>query len=611
MNFLEPMAFWFALALPVVVVFYLLKRKRVVKLISSTLLWQKFLAENQANAPFQKLRKNWLLLLQLLMLILVILALARPYFAGDAKQSRLRVLVLDASASMQATDVKPNRFESARAEAMKFVDGLRENDQMIVLQAGAITQVKQSATSEKAALRRAIEGAAPTDSITRLDEALRLAETLVKDQNDAEIHLFSDGAFPFPEGFETKSLPLVYHRIGTGAENAGITAMDVRANPDNPAQRAIFANIANVSSNAISARLDLTFNGQPVDLKAVTLPPRESSPQVFVVDQSVNGFFTLKLVVDDALAVDNEASVISLLPQPIKVLLASSGNRFLEKAIRAVPNVELSTTSDVRLGGSGFDVVVVDNIAPLEWPAANVLALNTWQTNWFDQVGRLEQPPIVDWKNTHPLLRFVNFQNVFVNESLAVKTPPWALPLVESPQTPLVLAGELNNQRIVWVGFDALQSTWPLRVSFPIFVANAIDWLNPATSRAELLSVQAGTPFRFRLDNAVNEAKVVLPDGSESELLINTNTTEILFDNTARRGLYRLKTATSEVAFTVNLLDSGETDISPRNELPFGKSGQTVATTVQQANLELWRWIALAGLAMLMFEWWFYHKRTA
>ena len=276
MNFLEPAAFWFALALPVVVVFYLLKRKRVVKLISSTLLWQKFLAENQANAPFQKLRKNWLLLLQLLMLILVILALARPYFAGDAKQSRLRVLVLDASASMQATDVKPNRFESARAEAMKFVDGLREGDQMIVLQAGASTQVKQSATSEKAALRRAIEGTAPTDSITRLDEALRLAETLVKDQNDAEIHLFSDGAFPFPEGFERKPLPLVYHRIGTGAENAGITAMDVRANPDNPAQRAIFANIANVSSNALSARLELTFNGQPVDLKAVTLPPRES-----------------------------------------------------------------------------------------------------------------------------------------------------------------------------------------------------------------------------------------------------------------------------------------------------------------------------------------------
>ena len=81
---LAPAAFAFAAALPVVVVFYLLKRRRVVKLISSTLLWQKYLAETQASAPFQRLRHNWLLLLQLLLLILAVLALTRPYFAGKS-----------------------------------------------------------------------------------------------------------------------------------------------------------------------------------------------------------------------------------------------------------------------------------------------------------------------------------------------------------------------------------------------------------------------------------------------------------------------------------------------------------------------------------------------
>ena len=68
MSFLSPIAFAFAAAILVVVVFYLLKRKRVVKLVPSTLLWQKFLAETQASAPFQKLRHNWLLLLQILLL---------------------------------------------------------------------------------------------------------------------------------------------------------------------------------------------------------------------------------------------------------------------------------------------------------------------------------------------------------------------------------------------------------------------------------------------------------------------------------------------------------------------------------------------------------------
>src|SRR5271169_4067443 len=103
MNFLTPTAFLFALTIPVVIVFYLLKRKRVVKLVSSTLLWQRFLAETQASAPFQRLRKNWLLILQILLLALSVFALSRPYFAAKARPAELRVIILDASASMQAT----------------------------------------------------------------------------------------------------------------------------------------------------------------------------------------------------------------------------------------------------------------------------------------------------------------------------------------------------------------------------------------------------------------------------------------------------------------------------------------------------------------------------
>src|SRR5438445_11616991 len=90
MNFLAPAAFAFAAAIPVVIVFYLLKRKRVVKLVSSTLLWQKFLAETQASAPFQRLRKNWLLILQIILLVLAVMALSRPYFAMKTNTAQCR-----------------------------------------------------------------------------------------------------------------------------------------------------------------------------------------------------------------------------------------------------------------------------------------------------------------------------------------------------------------------------------------------------------------------------------------------------------------------------------------------------------------------------------------
>jgi len=196
-NFLAPAAFAFAATIPVVIVFYLLKRKRVVRLVSSTLLWRKFLAETQASAPFQRLRHNWLLILQILLLLLAVFALSRPFFAANMKPAELRVVILDGSASMQATDVQPSRFERARNEALKWVDALAGQDQMVIILAAGSTEVKQSASGEKAALRRALMNCSPSDSPTRLVPALRMAESLVRDQLNAEIHLFSDGAVSY------------------------------------------------------------------------------------------------------------------------------------------------------------------------------------------------------------------------------------------------------------------------------------------------------------------------------------------------------------------------------------------------------------------------------
>ena len=613
MHFLAPEAFYFLAALPVVILFYLLKRRRVVKLVSSTLLWQKFLAETQASAPFQRLRYNWLLGLQLLLLLLIIFALARPFFAAPTVQGKLLVALLDASASMQSTDESPNRFEKARTEILQLIDALHDNDRMVVLVSAANTEVKQSPTSNKAALRRAVQSCAVTDGPTRLTEGLKLAETLTRDSAAAEIHLFSDGIAPNLHEFENKGLRLVYHCLGRRGRNAGIVSLDVRANPEDPAQRAVFASVMNCSTNRLEGELELRFDDQVLGAKPITLKPRETLPQVFVAPQSRDGIFKLRLIVDDDLSADNQAAVVSLLPQAVKVLLVTRGNQFLEKALRASANLQLSTARELTDAAAGFDVVVLDNVTPVVWPAGSVLAIHTANTNWFDSWAPTETPPIVDWKNTHPLLRFVGFDNVQIAESLAVTTPPWAVALVESPRTPLILAGEWKRQRIVWIGFDILNSTWPLRFSFPIFIVNAVEWLNPAAEHASQLLVRAGDPFRFTLAQSLTNSpvKVILPDGASQNATLDSTGREIIFGDTARQGVYRVEAGTNSIVFCVDLLDAAESDTTPHTELQFGKYATVTATTLRRANLEQWRWIALAGFLVLLFEWWFYHRRTA
>ena len=614
MNFLAPSALLFALTIPVVVVFYLLKRKRVVKLVSSTLLWQKFLAETQASAPFQKLRRNWLLILQIILLALAVLALSRPYFATKAKNSEIRVLILDASASMQSTDEAPSRFEMARKEALQWVDSLRENDKMVILQVAANTEVKQSETGEKAALRRAILSCSALDAPTRLVPALKMAESLVRDRgkdSNPEIHLFSDGAVPDMDEFGNKALPLIYHRIGQRSENLGITALDVRANPDNPQQRAIYVSVANFATNEMESGLELKLDNQLVETKQVKVGPGEVSPQIFIATQTNDGIFTVSLTAPDDLLADNEASVVSLLPHPIKVLLVSRGNWRLEKALRAASNVQLTVAADLTDDGADYDFVTLDDVVPTVWPKGNVLAIHVANTNWFEGVSQAEAPTIVDWRSTHPVLRYVGFDNVHVSKSLQVKTPTWGISLVDSPQSPLIIAGELGRQRILWVGFDTLDSDWPLRISFPIFMDNASDWLNPATERNRRLLVRAGDPFRLGLAQPVASAQITLPNGRTESLKVDTNANEIVFGDTFHEGVYRLKAGTNDTAFCVALLDTDESNIKPREELQFGKYARVSATTLHRANMELWRTLAAIALGVLMFEWWYYHRRTA
>jgi len=613
MHFLAPLAFAFAAAIPVVILFYLLKRKREVRLVSSTVLWQKFLAETQASAPFQKLRKNWLLILQVILLILAVLALARPYFSTTAKPAHRRVVILDASASMQAVDEAPSRFEQARAEALKWVDGLKDADEMVIVLAGASTEVKQSATSEKAALRRALQGCVCSDGPTRLVPALKMAESLVRDldpRTGPEIHLFSDGAMPELSQFENKALPLIYHRVGKSANNLGITALDVRANPEDARQRAVYASVANFSPDSRQTDLELLLDDRLVETRPLSLAAGETSPQVFLAQQSRDAVFTVRLTARDDLAADNPASIASLLPKPLAVLLVSRGNRLLEKALRAVPNVELASATDLTDPAAGFDFVVLDDVTPTVWPKGNVLAIHVANTNWLEGVRRVEAPPIVDWKSAHPLLRYAGFDNVQIVQSLTAQTPTWAVSLVEAPQAPLILAGELGRQRIIWIGFDVLESNWPLRVSFPIFIANAVEWLNPAAARSGQLLGKAGDPFRLALAETATEAQITLPGGSVQSLPLGASASELVFGDTRKQGVYRLRLGTNETAFCVNLLDAAESNIKPRDELQLGKHTRVSATTVKRANMELWRSIAGLGLLVLLVEWWYYHRRT-
>src|SRR5215470_2754385 len=126
MHFISPLSLlWLFPISGLIVLMYILKLRRKDVIVSSTYLWRQVIRDVQANAPFQKLRKNVLLFLQLLAAALLVLAIARPFWRAVGVGGRSVVIVVDTSASMTAADVGRSRLEEAKQEAFRVVGGMR------------------------------------------------------------------------------------------------------------------------------------------------------------------------------------------------------------------------------------------------------------------------------------------------------------------------------------------------------------------------------------------------------------------------------------------------------------------------------------------------------
>src|SRR3954464_5808379 len=103
-----------ALLLLAVLATYFLRPRRPNRRVSSTFLWLAALDDVHARQPWRRGPPSLLLLLQLLALGTLAIALARPYILSPEAPGPFTVVLLDAAASMQATDVPPSRFEAAQ-----------------------------------------------------------------------------------------------------------------------------------------------------------------------------------------------------------------------------------------------------------------------------------------------------------------------------------------------------------------------------------------------------------------------------------------------------------------------------------------------------------------
>lgn len=591
MQFAQPLLGLLALlAVPIILLMYLLKQKYREKQVPSLYLWEKVLTQTKAQEPWQKLQKNLLLFLQIAAALLLALALSGPYLMGKI-QARDYILALDCSLSMQATDVEKSRFDAAKADLIDLVENTAPGARFSLVM---LTDTPALAVSggEKDMVLRLVENASPTAGGVNWEEA----KSLLSAEQEAlggEIVVYTDGYG------NLGTLSAAEQVYGGEGENTAVTLLSHTAQTDG---LYVMTRLHHYGKTDRERNVTLYADGAAFDTQTVTAAAGQDTDVVFRGVPTNTKTLEVRISPEDALTADNSRFAGLSATERQKVLLVSKGNLFLEKALSLPEQVELYQTDTVQENLSGYTLYVFDGVLPENLPTdGHWLLIDPPGGNGIVETAA-ERQFAADVQGVAGC-GLENCEDV--SFALAEGTPllaSWGTAFLQAEGQTLGLYGETNGRKAAVLGFDLHDSDFPLQTEFPILLYRLLEWYFPANGTG-VSQMTAGEQMSFSLLPTTEQAGVVTAAGKE--IAIAPPFPPSILTETAEPGLYTLRETdgtknVTETPFGVNAKTEGESDLSLRGE-PVEQSAS--ATKEMQGSRSIRKWVLLLLLAVLLIEW--------
>ncbi len=632
MGLLLPVALFFGLSIPALLIFYLLKVRRKPRHVASTWLWRDAIEDARASVPFQRLRRNLLMFLQIATLTLITLALGRPVLNLALRESGSAILLVDVSASMgmRARPGGPTRLAEAQDKAARFVASLPQGSQGLLIAYSDRASVAAPFTTDRAKLRSAVQSLTVQAASDHLSEALTLAASLVESAPNPRLVIFSDTASVTAEQLELLgSTPVVIEACGTEAPNFGWVSLDLRKASPTSDLYDLFGQIAAFGlEEQQEARVQIMADESILEVRRVRLLPGAETPLV-LEGVELSGQPVLHAMAQtegqgfDGLEMDNHVWVRVRPSEDLRLLLCTEGNYFLSRALASAGSVEIVTVAPGQPAPPGhFDLAIYDRalpLAPLPVPALYI-AVPPWPEAVATPPDQPEGEPalavgeITNWDPDHPVTQLVQWSTVTVFAARPTAQPPGTRVLVDSGEWPLLLLGRAQNQVTLYLAFDLFESNFPFRAAFMIFVKNVIDFLTSGRAGREVYGLRGGETYSAAVPLEARRVTLISPDNKGWQLRPGPDQ-RVTFAETYAPGLWRLEVdgAPAE-SFGVNVMDARETDPAVVASSAIGAGGEIRPGGLGselRANREIWPWIAAVALLLLMIEWWAYQRGLA
>ena len=584
MEFLNPTGLFGFLALPLLLIPYLIRRKPQRLPFSSLLLFMDA-GESASAKPWGRIRLPPLFFFHLLLLALLIFALTEPVFSIRPTNV---AMVLDNSASMQALEDGKTRFSLAQERADALAGELGVGAKVdVYLTTPTLEKVHAVplSPSEAAAIVGKLApydlGEAPIDYDTVLAQ-------LARQHKYQRVYLLTDR----PARGQSALARVI--TIGQPHGNTALTAFDVQRSSLVNARLDASVEVANYSERDEKIKILLKGNGAELAHREVLVGSGKTAAVAFegIADHPS---YEAEIANPDVLPVDNRRFAVAPASRNLRILGITPRPRELE-SLKAIPGVQIDIIAPAdydKSEHSGYGLEIYHFATPAALPRIAALFILPPESSTVVDLGQpVSNITVSNWRDPHVLTRYVNF-NLF--------RPAYARPLkpqtagdiiIDSAAGPLAFASERQGVRYLTVGFDPFPYLGRDNLPMSVFTLNLLDWFfdsrggkSQATGEAIFLGkVQQGD-------------QIVLPGGKKLSITPGAG----FFGGAFYQGIYQLTHGGERQLFARNLRDPGESDL--RTPAPVAIGGDSPNGASASVLFSFWPYLLIASLALLLLEW--------
>lgn len=597
MGFNAVNALWLLPFLGLIVLMYLLKEEHEEKEISSLYLWKTVIADSEVKKPWQKLKNNILMILQLLAAFLIIITLAKPFIRTPKAFGGNIIIVIDNSGSMNAQIKEKSRLETAKTMAEGIVKEASYDSSFTVVTSDKDAKIQISSAKDKDETINKIKAIKKTSMEGNLEKQKSIIKAIYNQYQNAQVLSYTD------EPFELDGMKGEVINLGGSGENTSITNISYKEEENG---YTVLIRVQNNGSKNQIREVSLYGDDKLIQLKEIEIPGGETVSVYFQDIEKGNNYLMAELLPSDTLTEDDRAFLTIENLEKKKILMFSGGNTFLERALLAIDGLELYKTDSIDALNDFYDLYIFDDFIPKTMPrTGSILLINPEENNDFLELTD-NQSGIAAHFESGPISKHMENHSFFINRARIFKKPAWAKPVIISEKEILAGMGILEGRKIAYLSFDLHESDLPLTTAFPIFIYNIVSELAELEPKGKGF-YESGETIELTFAPDVKEMEITTPTGNIERL--KDSMLPYGYGNTREIGIYSANFIMNEKSYEKHFAVNFPAVESSNAFLDWSASNnETLEQVKNYAAFDLDKPFIMLIILLLFMEWAVYNR---